>query len=101
MKGGRGGEHEFVICNNEDEDNDDDNDAYILLLLRSNAGMVMPILEVDVLDELGNGLRFLLGSPATACPGRQPQMATGVSFRVCGLDSFVGCVSGDWEHICL
>ena len=34
-----------------------------LLLLRSNAGMVMSDMEVDVLDELGSSLQFLLGSP--------------------------------------
>ena len=34
----------------------------LLLLLRSNAGMLMSYLEVDVLDELGSGMKFLLGS---------------------------------------
>ena len=34
-----------------------------LLLLRSNAGMVMSELEVEVLAELGISLKFLLGSP--------------------------------------
>ena len=34
-----------------------------LLLLRSTAGIVMSTLEVDVLDELGSGLKFLFGSP--------------------------------------
>ena len=42
---------------------------------------------MDVLDELGNGLELLLGS-RTACPGCQPQMATGVFVRECGSDSF-------------
>ena len=35
----------------------------LLLLLRSNAGMVMSNMEMDTLDELGSGLKFLLGSP--------------------------------------
>ena len=35
----------------------------LLLLLRSNVGMVMSNLEVGVLDELGSCLKFLLGSP--------------------------------------
>ena len=30
----------------------------------------------------------------TACPGSQPHMATGVFFRVCGLDSLADCVLG-------
>ena len=37
------------------------------LLLRSNAGMVLLDLELDVLDEPGSGLKLLL----TACPGSQ------------------------------
>ena len=32
------------------------NERVFLLLLRSNAGMVMSDLEVDVLDEMGSGL---------------------------------------------
>ena len=35
----------------------------LLLLLRSDAGMAMSDLEVDVLDELASGLKFFLGSP--------------------------------------
>ena len=40
----------------------------LLLLLRSNVGMGMSNLEVDILDKLGRSLKFL-----TACPGSQPQ----------------------------
>ena len=62
-------------------------------------------------------LLFLLGSPQfdvppwvpTACPGSQPQMATGVFFRVCGLDwtvlqpdvFWVLNTSCTWALICL
>ena len=61
-----------------------------LLLLRSaNVGRVMSNLEVDVLNELGSCLKFLLGSPQFVPGGSQLQMATGVFFRVCRLDSFV------------
>ena len=54
---------------------------------------------MDVIGEFGRRLKFLLGSP-TACPGSQPQMATGVFFRVYGLDSFVESVlAGSWTPV--
>ena len=83
---------------------------------------VMSDLEVGVLAELGAVVRSSsFGSPdgdnryglldvkqsinqslnppwvPTAHPGSQPQMATGVFFWVCGLDSYTGCVLG-LEH---
>ena len=56
-------------------------DADPFLLLCSNAGRAMSSLEVDVLDELGSGFEVPPWIP-TSCPGSQPQMATGVFFRV-------------------
>ena len=68
----------------------------LFLLLRSNAGMVMSDLEVDVLDELGSSLKFLLGSPLLV-PEVSPRWPQACFFQVCGLDSLVGCVLG-LEH---
>ena len=63
--------------------------AIFFLLLRSNAAMgVSDLDQVDVLDELGSSFEVPPWIP-TACPGSQPQMATGVFFRVCGLDSAI------------
>ena len=69
------------------------------LLLPSSAFRCRYGHAMDVLDEFGRRLKFLLGSP-TACPGSQPQMATGVFFRVYGLDSFVESVlAGSWTPV--
>ena len=47
--------HEFYLTGKKN--------VIVVLLLRSNAGVVMSDLEVDVLDELGSSSKFLLGSP--------------------------------------
>ena len=54
----------------------------------------MSDLEVDVLDELGRGWKFLIGSPQLV-PEVSPWMATGGFFGVpCGLDRSAGRVLG-------
>ena len=40
-------------------------------ILRSNAGMVRLTLEVDVMDQLDSGLKFLLGSPQRVPDGHR------------------------------
>ena len=63
------------------------------LLLHSNASVVTSNLEVNELDELGSGFKFLLGSPQLV-PEVSPRwhMATGMFYQVCGLNSFAECV---------
>ena len=52
----------------------------LLLLLRSNAGMVMSDLEVDVLDELGSSLKSSFLDPHSLSRKSAPD---GKRFRLC------------------
>ena len=61
-----------------------------MILLHSNAGMVMSDLEGDVLDELDRGLKFLRGSPQLV-PEVSPRWPQACSFEC---DSFAECVLG-------
>ena len=55
----------------------------VLLLLRSNVCMIVSDLKVAVLDELGSGLRFLLGSPHLV-PEVSPRWPQACSFECVG-----------------
>ena len=57
--------------------------SFLLLLLRSNASMVMSDLEVDVLDELDSSSKFLLGSPQLV-PEVSPRGPQACSFECVG-----------------
>ena len=54
----------------------------------------MSTLEVDVLGELGSALKYLFESLQLVLEVSTRWPQTGVLFlRVCGLDSFAGCLS--------
>ena len=55
-----------------------------LLLLPSNAGMVMSDLEADVLDELGSSLKFLLNGSPQFVPEVSPRWPQDCSFECVG-----------------
>ena len=69
----------------------------LLLLLRSNAGMVMSDLEVDVLDELDSTLKFLLGSPQLV-PEVSPRWPQACSFECVGWTLFQDVFWSCLEH---
>ena len=56
--------------------------------------MVMSNLEVDVLDELGSGLKFLLALGSPQLVPEVTQAGSHASPFECGLDSFAGCALG-------